>query len=210
MPSSTLKSKLSIPTIENVMNLRVVPNTARERARTHIWFDISLIRKTRHRPKVFGFMPSIAGVWRLWRNRRRRQIPHRRGMHSRRRTSVMDQSQQYLNERAKEKLRTRIDPTLRMRPGTFIYLQYLWHMIDSDGTDSCEIVKWVSQSMRPFSIVKDEGFKTLMKTGRPNHYILKRRTVARDVRYVFKKTKIRIAKILQVSVIHPKDKINLR
>ena len=75
--------------------------------------------------------------------------------------------------------------------------------------DSCEIVKWVAQSMRPFSIVEDEGFKTLMKTGRPNHYIPKRCTVARDVRYVFKKTKKRIAKILRVSVIHLKNNINL-
>ena len=83
-------------------------------------------------------------------------------------------------------------------------------MIDSDGTDSCKIVKWVSQSMRPFSIAEDEGFKTLMKTGRPNHYIPKRCTVARDVRYVFKKTKKQIAKILRVSVIHLKDKINLK
>jgi len=34
--------------------------------------------------------------------------------------------------------------------------------------NSCEIVKWVTQSMRPFSIVEDDGFKMLMKTGRPN------------------------------------------
>lgn len=55
--------------------------------------------------------------------------------------------------------------------------------------------------MRPFSIVKDEGFKTLMKTGRPNHYIPKRRTVARDVKQVFKKTRKRIQKMLKVRPI---------
>jgi len=52
--------------------------------------------------------------------------------------------------------------------------------------------------MRPFSIVEDEGFKTLMKTGRPNHYIPKRRTIARDVKQVFKKTRKRIQKMLKV------------
>jgi hypothetical protein len=55
--------------------------------------------------------------------------------------------------------------------------------------------------MRPFSIVEDEGFKTLMKTGRPNHYIPKRRTVARDVKQVFKKTRKRIQKMLKVRPI---------
>jgi hypothetical protein len=57
--------------------------------------------------------------------------------------------------------------------------------------------------MRPFSIVKDDGFRTLMRTGQPNHYIPKRHTVAQDARYIFKKTKKHIAKILQVSVNDP-------
>jgi hypothetical protein len=55
--------------------------------------------------------------------------------------------------------------------------------------------------MRPFSIVEDEGFKTLMKTGLPNHYIPKRCTVARDVKQVFKKTWKRIQKMLKVRPI---------
>lgn len=54
--------------------------------------------------------------------------------------------------------------------------------------------------MRPLSIVEDEGFKTLMKTGRPNYKLPKRVTVARDVKHVFKKTKKRIKKLLQVSI----------
>ena len=54
--------------------------------------------------------------------------------------------------------------------------------------------------MRPFSIVEDDGFKSLMKTGRPNHYLPKRRTVARDVKEVFRKTRKRIKKMLQVCV----------
>jgi len=47
--------------------------------------------------------------------------------------------------------------------------------------------------MRPFSIVEDDGFKMLMKTGRPEYYIPSRRTVARDVKHVFQKTRVTIA-----------------
>jgi hypothetical protein len=61
---------------------------------------------------------------------------------------------------------------------------------------SAEIVKWVAESMRPFSIVDDRGFHTLMKTGRRKYHIPCADTVARDVKYVFKKTKGRIGKIL--------------
>ena len=52
--------------------------------------------------------------------------------------------------------------------------------------------------MRPFSIVEDQGFKTLMKTGRPEYYIPSRITVARDVKHVFNKTRERIGKMLKV------------
>jgi hypothetical protein len=52
--------------------------------------------------------------------------------------------------------------------------------------------------MRPFSIVEDQGFKNLMKTGRPEYYIPARVTVAQDVRYVFKQTRERIGKMLKV------------
>ncbi|KAG6821930.1 hypothetical protein H0H92_016061, partial [Tricholoma furcatifolium] len=60
-----------------------------------------------------------------------------------------------------------------------------------------EIVMWVAESMRPFSIVEDRGFHVLMKTGRPSYRILTATTVARDVSEVFKKTKARIANMLQ-------------
>lgn len=52
--------------------------------------------------------------------------------------------------------------------------------------------------MRPFSIVEDEGFNVMMKTGRPNHYIPKRQTVARDVRQVFNKMQKRVKKMLKI------------
>lgn len=60
----------------------------------------------------------------------------------------------------------------------------------------CYIVKWVTESMRPFSIVEDQEFHTLMKTGRICH-IPSADTVARDVKQVFKKTKARISTFLQ-------------
>jgi hypothetical protein len=59
----------------------------------------------------------------------------------------------------------------------------------------------VSESVRPFSIVEDRGFKSLMKTGRPEYYIPSASTVSRDVRLVFARTRERIAKMLQVSII---------
>jgi hypothetical protein len=62
-----------------------------------------------------------------------------------------------------------------------------------------EIVKWVAESMRPFSIVEDRGFHMLMKTGRPMCHIPSAATVARDVKQVFEKTKRRIATMLKVS-----------
>jgi hypothetical protein len=75
------------------------------------------------------------------------------------------------------------------------------------GRSSVEIVKWVAESMRPFSIVEDEGFKTLMKTGRPDHYIPKRHTVARDVTEVFKKTQKRMKKMLKVWSVFVKVRV---
>jgi len=60
-------------------------------------------------------------------------------------------------------------------------------------------VRWVSESLRPFSIVEDRGFQCLMKTGRPVYYIPSRWTVSRDVRLVFSCTHTRVATMLQVS-----------
>jgi hypothetical protein len=75
------------------------------------------------------------------------------------------------------------------------------HVSHTRDETRAEIVKWVSESMRPLSVVEDDGFRKLMKTGRPEHYIPSRRTVARDVNQVFKKTRKRIAKMLQVRSI---------
>ncbi|KIK35542.1 hypothetical protein CY34DRAFT_60168, partial [Suillus luteus UH-Slu-Lm8-n1] len=60
-----------------------------------------------------------------------------------------------------------------------------------------EIVHWVSESLRPFEVVKDRGFQSLMKTGRPEYYLPSPTTISRDVRLVFVWTRKRIAKMLQ-------------
>ena len=49
-----------------------------------------------------------------------------------------------------------------------------------------------------------------MKTGRPDYYIPSRYTVARDVKQVFKKTRKRIAKMLQVGQLNEAEKILIR
>ena len=61
-----------------------------------------------------------------------------------------------------------------------------------------EIVRWVSESIRPFTIVKDRGFQSLMKTGQPKCYIPSPETVSRNVKKVFVQCRQRIATMLQV------------
>jgi hypothetical protein len=62
-----------------------------------------------------------------------------------------------------------------------------------------EIVRWVAESLRPFNIVKDRGFNSLMKMGRPGYYIPSPSTVSHDVRLVFANARKCMAKMLQVS-----------
>lgn len=61
-----------------------------------------------------------------------------------------------------------------------------------------EIVRWIAESKRPFQIVNDRGFQSLMKTGRPEYHIPSMHTVSRDVKRVFVKVRKRIAMMLQV------------
>ena len=60
-------------------------------------------------------------------------------------------------------------------------------------------MRWVSEDLRPYSIVNDRAFKSLMKTGRPDYYIPSPSTVLRDVRLAFAWTRQRVAKMLRVS-----------
>lgn len=47
------------------------------------------------------------------------------------------------------------------------------------------IVCWVCENLCPFSIVHDQGFRILIKTGRPEYYLPSPSTVSHDVRLVF-------------------------
>jgi hypothetical protein len=69
--------------------------------------------------------------------------------------------------------------------------------------DRAEIVRWVAESKRPFTIVNDRGFQSLMKTGRPDYYIPSAETVSRDAKMVFVRVRKRIAKMLQVQFNEP-------
>ena len=61
-------------------------------------------------------------------------------------------------------------------------------------------MRWVSESLRPYSIVEDRGFKSLMKTGRLASYIPSPSTISHDVKLVFAQTRQRIANMLRVSL----------
>ena len=63
---------------------------------------------------------------------------------------------------------------------------------------SAEFVCWVSENNRPFQIVNDRGFRSLMKTGRPEHHIPSAETLSRDMKNVFIQVRGHIAKSLQV------------
>jgi len=63
---------------------------------------------------------------------------------------------------------------------------------------SVEIVRWVAESKRPFKIVNDRGFQSLIKTGRPEYYIPSPETISCNVKRVFVRVCQRIAKMLQV------------
>src|SRR5260370_18862207 len=61
-----------------------------------------------------------------------------------------------------------------------------------------EIVRWVAESLQPFAIVKDRGFRSLMKTGQPDYYIPSPSTIACDVKAVFAHVHNWISKILRL------------
>ena len=57
------------------------------------------------------------------------------------------------------------------------------------------------ENNRPFQIVNDRGFRSLMKTGRPQYYIPSAETLSRDVKHVFLRVREHIAKALKVRCI---------
>jgi len=60
-------------------------------------------------------------------------------------------------------------------------------------------VHWVTENKRPFQVVNDRAFRSLMKTGRPESYIPSAETLSRDVKNVFISASKRISDMLQVS-----------
>ena len=60
-------------------------------------------------------------------------------------------------------------------------------------------MRWVAESKRPFQIVNDQGFQSLMKTGRHEYHIPSMHTVSRDVKQAFIEGRKRVAKMLQVT-----------
>jgi hypothetical protein len=71
-------------------------------------------------------------------------------------------------------------------------------LLNANAFDRAELVRWVAENLRPFRIVEDRAFLSLMKTGRPGYYLPSRWTLARDVHIVFENAKKRIGKMLQV------------
>ena len=69
------------------------------------------------------------------------------------------------------------------------------------GARSAEFVRWISESLRPFAILKDRGLVALLKTGRPYEYWMPSpKTVAKDTMVVWEACRKRIIDLLLVSV----------
>ena len=64
---------------------------------------------------------------------------------------------------------------------------------------SVTVACWVSESMRPFLIIKDRALRWLCKTGRPHFYLPDETTVAKDVKFLYGWSECHIAEELQVN-----------
>ena len=65
-----------------------------------------------------------------------------------------------------------------------------------------EIVRWISESKHPFAIVKDYGFRDLIKIRRPKYRLPSPVTVARDMKHVFVGMQSIISAKLKVFDLH--------
>ncbi|KDQ65205.1 hypothetical protein JAAARDRAFT_116380, partial [Jaapia argillacea MUCL 33604] len=90
-----------------------------------------------------------------------------------------------------------IDVTFEKKGGGKICYSHQQH---TKTEAKVEIVRWLAESLQPFKIVKDCGFQWLMKTGRPEYYILSPSTILRDVHWVFANCWQRMAKMMRVSI----------
>lgn len=59
---------------------------------------------------------------------------------------------------------------------------------------------WMAENLRPFLIVEDHAFRSLMMTGRPGYFLPHWTTISHDVCMVFATTWKHVASMLKVSV----------
>ncbi len=88
-------------------------------------------------------------------------------------------------------------------PHTKMEVQWVWHLINCrwqySPQISAESICWCAESLHPFNLFADRGFKSLMKTGHPQHYIPHPTTVSCDTKTMFVRTRNHISKYLWVS-----------
>ena len=72
-------------------------------------------------------------------------------------------------------------------------------------TNECrvEIIRCVAESLHSFEIIKDHGFQSLMRIGRPEYYLPHPSTISWDVKVVFVNIRIWVASTLQASPVTP-------
>ena len=163
-------------------------------ARPH-QFDVILIPRMLNRLATCTSILMHAGVMKLWGLQMMHTVLQMPGMVFLFHTCKTEQSLPCFNRRGKEKSPTHIGNTWKLKQGEFLRVTTLQMRLIMN-TRRAEIMWWVSESPRPFEIVKDHSFECLMKTGRPEYYIPSPSIVSRDVRLVFLQTHKCIAKTL--------------
>ena len=168
--------------------------------------DAFLIRATQNQQVIFKSMQRAVGVrrqWQLLTIQAVSMLPER-CLHNQ--SFEMALSKLSLSELERERSPTPIVSIPKWRQGESLAL-HTWCPLSYKALinkSRAKIVHWVSESDRPFKIVKDWGFQKLMKTGRLEYYIPSPETVSQDVKKVFVHVCKRIAKLLKVWVIREK------
>ena len=158
---------------------------------------VFLTRVMQTRQAIFSVMPEIAGVLKPWRQQLRRMISKLHEMCWEGQSCVMGRSWQNFNIFLK--IQTYRHTQHTASEARYVLFFFLYNLFFHKHTRA-EIVRWVAESKRPFQIVNDRGFQSLMKTGRPAYHIPSPETVSHDVKKVFVKVRKRIAKMLQVDM----------
>jgi hypothetical protein len=91
------------------------------------------------------------------------------------------------NTSARKRCPICIVSTHTQRQGMLYCATYMIHALEVTSNSPCriEVVWWVAESKCPFVIVKDRGFKSLMKMGHPEYQLPSPVTIAWDVKHVF-------------------------